>query len=253
MWIYHKIIIPFLIALQFLTTIPVHLPYLPNQEQNRLSVLFYPLIGLIIGGIIYLIAYFLSLPIIVLSIIMVIIWVWLTGGLHLDGLADTTDAWVGGYGDKQRTLTIMKDPNCGAMGVIAIVLTLALKWACVYSLLHYNQILGLLFIPMLARLSPLILFMTTPYVRANGIGSALHNIDKIPAILISLCAGTLLYFLGWQTALLLYLSTLISIFYLRWQFIRRIDGITGDTIGMSIETIEVVLLLSLVSSIYHLA
>ncbi|WP_173644308.1 adenosylcobinamide-GDP ribazoletransferase, partial [Xanthomonas citri] len=62
-------------------------------------------------------------------------WVWLTGALHLDGLADTTDAWVGGMGERRRTLAIMKDPASGPMAVTAVVLVLLLKCAALASLL----------------------------------------------------------------------------------------------------------------------
>ncbi len=147
--IYHKIIMPFLIAVQFMTTIPIKLPYLPSREQNALSMLFYPVIGLMIGGVLWLVASYVQLPMMLLSCAVMVVWVWLTGGLHLDGLADTADAWVGGFGDRQRTLTIMKDPNTGAMGVMAIVLCLALKWAAVYCLLELDAVLALLFVPML--------------------------------------------------------------------------------------------------------
>ncbi|MFB2539230.1 MULTISPECIES: adenosylcobinamide-GDP ribazoletransferase [unclassified Acinetobacter] len=246
---------PFLIALQFLTTIPVRLPYMPSREQNALSLLFYPLIGLMIGGILWLMASFLTLPIMLLSILIVVAWIWLTGGLHLDGLADTADAWVGGYGDVERTLKIMKDPTCGAMGVIAIVLNIALKWACVYSLLelsHLNKsfLWILMFIPMLGRLSPLVLFLTTSYVRKNGLGSALQDVSKIAVISVILLTTFSLLFLGWQTALLLYLGFFASVFYLRWRFMQRIGGITGDTVGASIEIVEVLLLSLFIFKIY---
>ena len=114
---------PFFIALQFLTTFPIQLKAMPSKQQNGQSLLFYPVVGLIIGSILALIAFTLqSLPIILLSSIILVVWIWLTGGLHLDGLADTADAWVGGFGDAERTLKIMKDPACGPICVLILVI-----------------------------------------------------------------------------------------------------------------------------------
>lgn len=240
--IYHKLIIPLLIAVQFLTTIPVRLPYLPSREQNAVSMLYYPLIGVMIGAVLWSLASFVSLPIMLLSCLVMAVWVWLTGGLHLDGLVDTADAWVGGFGDKERTLTIMKDPNAGAMGVIAIVVNLALKWAAVYSLLELRSLLVLIIIPMLARLSALVLFASTPYVRKQGLGSALTGLGKGKTLLALLLYLPLLVILPWQMAVGLAVVWLGLMAYLRARFMARIGGITGDTVGASIEISEVVLL-----------
>lgn len=248
--IYHKIIMPFLIAVQFMTTIPIKLPYLPSREQNALSMLFYPVIGLMIGGVLWLVASYVQLPMMLLSCVVMVVWVWLTGGLHLDGLADTADAWVGGFGDRQRTLTIMKDPNTGAMGVIAIVLCLALKWAAVYCLLELDAVLALLFVPMLGRMSALALFATTPYVRQHGLGSALQDVPKYLLWLVMLSFGAAVFALSWQMALVMIGVWAVMLAWLRWRFVGRIGGITGDTVGASIEVVEVAILMAVVAVLY---
>ena len=248
--IYHKIIMPFLIAVQFMTTIPIKLPCLPSREQNALSMLFYPVIGLMIGGVLWLVASYVQLPMMLLSCAVMVVWVWLTGGLHLDGLADTADAWVGGFGDRQRTLTIMKDPNTGAMGVIAIVLCLALKWAAVYCLLELDAVLALLFVPMLGRMSALALFATTPYVRQHGLGSALQDVPKYLLWLVMLGFGAAVFALSWQMTLVMIGVWAVMLAWLRWRFVGRIGGITGDTVGASIEVVEVAILMAVVAVLY---
>lgn len=248
--IYHKIIMPFLIAVQFMTTIPIKLPCLPSREQNALSMLFYPVIGLMIGGVLWLVASYVQLPMMLLSCAVMVVWVWLTGGLHLDGLADTADAWVGGFGDRQRTLTIMKDPNTGAMGVIAIVLCLALKWAAVYCLLELDAVLALLFVPMLGRMSALALFATTPYVRQHGLGSALQDVPKYLLWLVMLGFGAAVFALSWQMAVVMIGVWAVMLAWLRWRFVGRIGGITGDTVGASIEVVEVAMLVAVVAVLY---
>ena len=248
--IYHKIIMPFLIAVQFMTTIPIKLPCLPSREQNALSMLFYPVIGLMIGGVLWFVASYVQLPMMLLSCVVMVVWVWLTGGLHLDGLADTADAWVGGFGDRQRTLTIMKDPNTGAMGVMAIVLCLALKWAAVYCLLELDAVLALLFVPMLGRMSALALFATTPYVRQHGLGSALQDVPKYLLWLVMLGFGAAVFAWSWQMALVMIGVWAVMLAWLRWRFVGRIGGITGDTVGASIEVVEVAMLVAVVAVLY---
>lgn len=242
---FKNLIISFLIALQFLTIIPIRLPVVPTIRQNALSMLFYPVIGLMIGGVLWAMAIWLSVPALLVSCLMVSVWAWLTGGLHLDGLADTADGWVGGYGDKVRTLAIMKDSHIGAMGVLALVVVLMLKWASLLALLS-SSVLNLVLVPMLGRLTALWLFLTTPYVSKNGLGLALQETPKVLlAIVLALSMLMVVVVLGWQGWILLGVWVcLVSV--LRCAFVRRLGGITGDTVGASIELVEMTMLVSLV-------
>lgn len=105
---------PFLIALQFLTRLPVRIASEPDEKSIAQSLSYYPLVGLIIGALLAGIAWGLSgAPVLLSAALLLVTWVLVTGGLHLDGLADSMDAWVGGLGDRERTLAIMKDPYCG--------------------------------------------------------------------------------------------------------------------------------------------
>ena len=244
---------PFFIALQFLTIFPVQLKEMPSKQQNGQSLLFYPLIGLMIGAILFAIATLLhALPVILLSSLILVVWIWLTGGLHLDGLADTADAWVGGFGDKERTLKIMKDPSCGPIGVLSLIILCLIKWSALYVLLEKQLYSALILFPILGRLAPLFLFLTTQYVREKGLGSSIAEfIPKTGSIILSaLCLIAAAYF-AWVGVLtvMIFIGTLI---YLRHKFIQRIGGITGDTVGASIEICEAVSMLSFVMSLFYL-
>ena len=238
---------PFWIALQFLTVFPIQLKQMPSKQQNGQSLLFYPVIGLGIGLVLYTIALGLSaLPSMLLSSLILVIWIWLTGGLHLDGLADTADAWVGGFGDKERTLKIMKDPACGPIGVLSLIIVCILKWSAIYVLLEKQYVQALILFPMLGRLVPLFLFLTTDYVREKGLGSSIANyIPKMISIIVACLRLSLFTYFSWLGLGCIMISILILL-YLRQQFIRRIDGITGDTVGASIELVEMAAILSFV-------
>lgn len=245
---------PFWIALQFLTVFPIQLKTIPSAQQNGRSLLFYPVIGLLIGLILLAVAVLLQpVPLILQASLILVIWIWLTGGLHLDGLADTADAWVGGFGDAERTLKIMKDPACGPIGVLSLIIICLLKWSALYLLLEQQLYGALLLFPVFGRLTALFLFLTAPYVRAKGLGSAMA--DHLPRtaawLLIALSVIASLYF-SWL-GLIASVSTFICWIYLRRKFIQRIGGMTGDTIGAGIEITECISLLAFVVGSFYLA
>ncbi|MEN0108439.1 MAG: adenosylcobinamide-GDP ribazoletransferase, partial [Pseudomonas sp.] len=166
--------IPLLIAVQFLTSLPVRLPGMPSPQELGRSLLWYPLVGLLIGVLLYALnALLAGAPLLLHAALLVAAWVALSGALHLDGLADSADAWLGGFGDRERTLSIMKDPRSGPIAVVTLVLVLLLKFAAVVALLEQQSASALLLAPWLARGLLPVLFMTTPYVRAGGLGQAL--------------------------------------------------------------------------------
>ncbi|QXB46782.1 adenosylcobinamide-GDP ribazoletransferase [Acinetobacter seifertii] len=244
---------PFWIALQFLTVLPIELKTIPTAQQNGQAILFYPLVGLIIGGILFIFTCLLAkLPIVLLASIILTLWIWLTGGLHLDGLADTADAWVGGFGDKQRTLQIMKDPSCGPIGVLSLVIICLLKFVLIYVLIEQHQTLFLILVPIVGRVVPSILFLTTSYVREKGLGRSLT--DHLPKIASWIITGfVLLLPLYWELqGLIAIIGFLSSLVYLRHLFIKRIGGITGDTVGAAIEISETVLLFTFMVSYFYL-
>ena len=162
---------PLLIALQFLTRIPIRLAGMPTAEQQGRSLLYYPLVGLLLGGLLWLLQYWLAGTAALLQAALLLsAWVALSGGLHLDGLADSADAWVGGMGDRERTLALMKDPCCGPMAVVVLLLVLLLKFAALVALLESGTLAALLLAPLLGRSAVLALILGTPYVRQGGIG-----------------------------------------------------------------------------------
>lgn len=244
-------------AVAFLTRLPT--PYLQRVDTPvaARSLLFYPLVGLLMGMIS---AALVALavwhnPLVspwLLAALVVVIHTALSGGLHLDGLADSADAWVGGMGDRQRSLAIMKDPQSGPMGVIAIVLVLLLKFAALGSLLAafpgsaWWLCTSLVAVPMLARGAIPWLLASMTYVRQQGLASPLITGAQYGRLLWMLVPMVLLSMVLLQTYTLMMLLVVIVVsLALRQAMIQRLGGCTGDTLGASIELIEVSVLLAL--------
>lgn len=238
----------FLIALQFLTRLPVSRSGEYSEKAVRQSLVFYPWVGLLMGLVLMLVAQVLgSLPVFVNAALLLLLWVMFTGGLHLDGLADSADAWAGGLGDAERSLDIMKDPHLGPMAVVVLVLVLLLKFSALVSLSRDGLDAALIIAPVLARAFVPVLFLTTPYVRARGLGSVFADVTLSRELALSLLGVVLLMlFTGWA-GIVAMLACVLVFAGLRWLMLQRLGGATGDTAGAMIEILETLCLLVVAS------
>ncbi len=237
---------PFLIALHFLTVIPVRLAPPSTPEEDGRSLVHYPSVGLVIGGVLAVLVTWLdAAPALLDAALLLAVWVILTGALHLDGLADSADAWLGGVGDRARTLAIMKDPCSGPAAVVALVVVLLVKFAALAYLVPSGQWAVLLVVPLLGRAALVWLFLSTPYVRPQGISSGLVQHLPRPASLVSggLAMAVVPWLLG-PLGLYLLLVSALTFWLLRAAMLRRLAGTTGDTAGALLESIEVVALVT---------
>ncbi len=238
---------PFWIALQFLSSLPISLPGMPQPRALGRSLLYYPLVGLLFGVLLWgLNALLADTPLLLHAALLLTAWVLLSGGLHLDGLADSADAWLGGFGDRERTLTIMKDPRSGPIAVVALVLVLLLKFCALLALIEQQHSVALLIVPLIGRSALLGVFLTTPYVRAGGLGQALADhlprkagwwvlgLSAVACVLLAGVAG--LWALGLAAA---------GFVWLRQLMMRRLGGTTGATAGALLELLEVGMLVGL--------
>jgi len=255
----------FWLAVQFLTRLPTPNIDSPSEKDYGEAIYHYPVVGFILGFILFTLASLLDATVVststgvstntganisdtynVLAGIILLVWVLLTGALHIDGLADSADAWIGGYGSKSRTLEIMKDPTCGPAGVTSVVLLLLIKFTliklCFNNGLHY-----LIIAPLISRASIQALFVTTHYARENGLGSAINKqMDiKKSAICLSITALFIAFYFPLKYCVLAILFCGLVWLGLRQLMLKRIDGFTGDTAGAWIEITECVCLLPL--------
>jgi len=235
---------PLIVAIQFLTRLPVPTLGEISEKQIGHSMLYYPLVGLIIGGV--LVALQLALggaPVPLEAALLLVAWIAITGGLHIDGLADSADAWIGGLGNRARTLEIMKDPRCGPMGVVAIVAVLIVKFAALEALVTAGDWLALLIAPVLARTALPALFISTAYVRESGLGSTLAaNIPRNAAIaVVGVTLAAIPFAAGLRGFWMLIVA--VAVFLgLRRAMMARIGGTTGDTAGAVVELLETAVL-----------
>ena len=237
----------FALALQLLTRLPVPSSSRPPRpEELGLSVLFFPVVGLLIGAL--LAGLHTALWLVdpgVLAVLVLATWVLLTGGLHLDGLADIADAWIGGQGDRDRTLAIMKDSRSGPIAIVAVVLVLLTKFAALQALLAGDARVILLLAPVLGRAAILLLLITTPYVRPGGLGAPYaHHLPRLTCGLLVLLIGMVtVAFLEWQGGALL---AALGVGFLGWRhwLMARLGGVTGDALGAACELTETIALLT---------
>lgn len=239
----------FWLAVQFLTRLPT--PRLEIDAATRgTSVVFYPLVGLLIGGLLLLVHWPLATADVVLeAALLLLAWLLVTGGLHLDGLADSADAWLGSPGDRERALAIMKDPYTGPAGVVAVVLVLLVKFAALSALLSVSAWEALIAAPLAGRAALVALLLTTPYVRPNGIGAehAAHLPRALAAGVLVVTAVAVGAGLRWDGLWLLG-AVAAMIYGLRFLMLRRLGGTTGDTLGASCEIVEATALVTLALS-----
>lgn len=241
---------PFFAALAFLTKIPVPGQNKITGDNLVKSSSYFPLVGAILGGLLYLFSRLISIYFAgktsLLAALLLILWVFLTGALHLDGLADTFDGLAGGR-TKEDRLRIMKDSSTGSFGLVAVVLVLLLKFTCLQSLQDEHLTAALFYSPLLSRWSMVTLMSFTPYAKKKeSLGKPfVERIEKEQLILATALTAAAGSIYPRTFFLILLPPVLLFVFLLRRFFLQKLDGITGDCLGAANELLEAAVLLLL--------
>ena len=275
---------PFFIALQFLTRLKIVNQTEWSVEDFGKSVVAFPYVGLIIGLILALLYGILSpfIPLVPLMLILVIAEFLITGGLHADGLMDTSDGLFSGR-ERDRKLEIMKDSRIGSFGVVAFVFVTLLKWQLLTAIPTAEFIpMALIMMPLMSRWSLVLSIRSYPYAREQGMGAAFANLAPKHVItyntlstffmpIVILLIGVILYTLfygvysifsiadvGYVVGLGVLVYATLGIFQinivsmivtyiinriLNHYIVKQLGGTTGDTYGFVVEVTEVLLLL----------
>jgi adenosylcobinamide-GDP ribazoletransferase len=228
--------------LQFLTKFPLPFKIEATSEDFSKGIIWFPFAGGLIGLCLYGLSY-LPLSSLVVSVVIVAFLAFITGGLHLDGLADTFDGLYS-YRDKERMLEIMKDSRVGTNGVLILIIGLLLKVVLINELL-IGQSIFLIAMPAFARFMAVSLAKFSRYARPSGMGAFFIGKTSLIQWLIALVMT-----LGFATLDWILLIPLVCIFGLtflyRYHVYSKIDGITGDVLGAWIELSEILFLLIMV-------
>lgn len=232
-----NILAGFSLSISMLTTIPFFKVHNFFKGINGYAVMFYPLVGFILGSILFLFNYLLQpyIPATHLNILIFSLWVLLTGALHLDGLSDAVDAL---FVPKERAFEVMKDPHVGAMGMTFTGVFLILKASVLW---HLEDMWILPLILMLARFNTVLAIYFFPYIRENGMSTlAKEEFTRTQLIISSTALGITAFF--FPSGLLLLALSLLSLFLFKIWFTKRFGGFSGDLYGFMIEGTELILL-----------
>ena len=238
-----------LAALQFLTVLPpvVRRPFTPGELGRAVG--FFPLIGVLLGGLLAGLAWALSLilPAGVSAALVLLTWIALTGAFHFDGLLDAADGLLGGRSPEAR-LRIMRDERVGAFAVAAGALILLIK----YSALVATALspFALLVAPTLGRWGMAFSLVVFPYARPEGLGQAMKGHAGWPQVV--LATGSALIVAGLAGGLQGLAAVAVAAVF-TWAVARfalgRLPGLTGDLYGAICLVVEAVVLVTFVADL----
>ena len=232
-----------IILIQFMTRIPVFVNVEYDEEKLGKSIKYFPLVGAIIGIFLYGINILAGKIIVnrqIAAIIIIIAEIFITGLIHIDGLADTADGLFS-YAEKEKILEIMKDPRVGTNGAVALILYFMTK----VILLSEIRPEYIILYPVISRLSTSINAGLGEYARKNGMSNGIIGKNGKKEAVISIIITMILSFIILKAkGLIILIFSILFILLLMKGVKRKIGGITGDTMGASLELTSILVLLA---------
>ena len=225
-----------LIAIQFLTRLPT--PCIAvSSDEFAASMRWFPAVGLIVGALVAGAGWAgAAIDPWTGALVALLIWVAVTGALHLDGLGDIADTSGAAHKDRARLLAVLSDPHVGSFAVVTIVLQLVAKLVLLRALIDADAFVAIALIPFAARIGPLVWSRALPDLHA-GLGSRFRGAVRPVDLAIW---GVLLLAAAWVSQSLL-MAPLVFLCW-GWWLLKRIGGISGDGHGAGIEIGESLLL-----------
>jgi adenosylcobinamide-GDP ribazoletransferase len=235
----------FVTALRFLTIIPLLRRREISPEEVGRSIVYFPLVGVIIGLILFFLSWLLGLllPPALVNVLLVVSLVVLSGGLHLDGFVDTCDG-IGGNKTVAERWQVMADSRVGAFGIIGVSSLLLVKYVALSNVPASWLVPTLLLMPVISRWAMVYAVFAYPYAKPSGLGKVFKQgasrprftiatvITLVLAVILAQLPGLLIMFATW-------VIVMAVAFYLKGKF----GGLTGDTYGAINEVAEVLVLI----------
>ena len=233
-------------ALGLLTRLPVPVDTEAATARGAAAAWAYPLVGIVVSGLAAIFAYcalWVGLPATIAAAVFVATQIIVTGALHEDGMADSADGLWGGW-DAQNRLRIMKDSAIGTYGVLALVLSVGIRWVAVGTLLAASHIGFLLAAALISRAAMVILMHLMPNARRNGLSHSVGAPTAAAASLaIAICALFGLFLIGFHIiAALVIAAGGVALCGLIAH--TKIKGQTGDILGATQQISEIAVLLT---------
>ncbi|MDX1957087.1 MAG: adenosylcobinamide-GDP ribazoletransferase [Leptospiraceae bacterium] len=234
----------FLLAIQFLTILPtVITPDYSTEELNK-SGKYFPLVGIIIGTIGFLAFQFINIIFefkLLAILVSMITTILVTGAFHEDGFTDFCDGYGGGFGDKEKIISIMRDSRIGAFGTIGIFLLLSLKLILLERVETSLLFLVILLGHSLSRFNAIAFLVTDIYASTTGKSKPMANqLTFIELIFASLPILVLFYFLPKSFILTLVAIVIVHLVF-RFHYFKITKGFTGDGLGAVQQVSEVMI------------
>ncbi|MFI3206559.1 MAG: adenosylcobinamide-GDP ribazoletransferase [Clostridia bacterium] len=250
------IISSFVICLSMYSIIPMPMTEWTDKKM-RYCFLFLPFVGVIISAfwfLAFVMVYNFSLNF--MAIILILVPVFVSGGIHIDGLIDTCDA-IFSYGSKEKKLEILKDPRTGAFGVIGAIVYFLLMYATYSEVLKnaysWNNFLpfiavGLTFV--MSRAIGALTMLSVPKARKNGLGATFsgassQKINKIVLAIWIIISLAIYALISWQVCLAIIFVMAVFLCFFVSTIKKEFGGITGDLTGFIISVTELLLPLTM--------
>ena len=234
-------------AVRFLTMLPVPMKKKITERDLGRAAAWFPAVGVLLGGLLFLVfrIFSLFLSSFTVNAFVLVFWIFLTRGFHLDGLADTADG-IGGGASREEKLAIMKDSRIGAFGVLVLISLLLLKFTLLGELGGQFYLGALILAPASGRWIMVLAIFSFPPAKKGGMGQRFKKHCRITEIIIaSLTVLVCAYFTQGLWGIAILLGTGAVVMATAFALAKSLGGLTGDTYGALCEIGEVVSLLGI--------
>ncbi|NLY20307.1 MAG: adenosylcobinamide-GDP ribazoletransferase [Tissierellia bacterium] len=227
-----------IVAFQFLSRIPIPIAVDFNKENLKSAVLFFPLVGLVLGGIVGITVSILGrFSIEIAALVGVIINIVLTGGLHIDGLSDMCDGFFSNK-DREQIIEIMHDSRVGSFGVLSIVLLVLAKYV-LYKSITVDTLAIIALSGMFSRMAVTSMILRKENVVSGGMGEMIKSGHSTNFVILGFIVYSVITILYNSLYILPLVVNLLFVEYLAHLSYKKIGGVSGDIYGATVELSEV--------------